>query len=69
MCPGGILHCKGAQLQETNSVAGDPDGALRELLRYNLKIYSSGFDAALFHVYYGSLLGKVSQIEGSELLH
>ena len=43
------------------------DGALRELICDNLKIYTTGFDAVVLHVYNGSLLGQIPSSTEREL--
>lgn len=48
-------------------MASDHDGVIREFICHHFKVYSPGFYAPFLHLYYGSLLGKISSFAEGEL--
>lgn len=43
-------------------MARDANGAVRELIRHNLKVHLARLDAAILYVHYDAMLGKIPPI-------
>ena len=49
-------------------MAGDGNGFIRELIRNDIEIHPVGFDAPVFHIYHGTVLGKIPSPAEGKLL-